>query len=191
MVGKDESVLDSEPSKLIAERVRSRRGFLKWGIVGGLAVCPVAVAVYRKGAKVRQCVVEVPNQFELGKNYRVAPEQLGVQRFCGPIEIFVITSLVETCVQPYCFGITYSFWGDECPHKRSQIDIEALDKSGNVIASNNALVEDPRIRRKRFGDWQEGDPPFNLWDRVDLEIEGKNVLLAIDRFRISSKAFEI
>jgi len=191
MRNEEKLVLVPEASKRMAEKIRSRRNFLKWVIVGGLAVFPIALLVHRKRAKVQKGVIEIPNQFELGKDYRVSPEQLGVQKFCGTVEVFVITSFAETSVQPYCFGITYSFWGDECPNKRAQIDIEALDNSGNVIAHGSEFVEDPRIRRKRFGDWKEGDSPFNLWGRMNLEIEGKNVLLEIDSFRISSISFEI
>lgn len=44
----DEKSVKTEPSGLTPGQIRSRRNFLKWGVIGGLAACPIAVTLYRK-----------------------------------------------------------------------------------------------------------------------------------------------
>ena len=51
MSSEKKQVLVSEPSKLTPEQVHSRRNFIKWGIVGGLALAPIGMYLTRPSYK--------------------------------------------------------------------------------------------------------------------------------------------
>jgi len=171
----------------------TRRNFLAGGIVAVLAVFTgVHVNFRRKRGKRQKGVIEIPNRFDISEVVQNTPEQLGIPSVCGPIEIFTITNIVKDSfgVQQF-FGISYTFFGEENPSKRSHIELAALDKSGKDIGNYSELVEDPRVRRKRDEGWQEGDPRANLWGVITLQVDGEDVIQEIDSFRITAISFEI
>ena len=141
MSNEEKPIVTPEPSGLTPERTRSRRGFLKWGVIGGLAAMSVAMLFLRKKkelAKIHEIMFQRPKDVELGvfhpENVEERKKLSMTSPICGDIMIDSI-HFVSEYENSYTVSTKVSFIS-EPPNPRKQYTLEliAYDRSGSGIA---------------------------------------------------------